>query len=54
MPTFAQYKIDPKGGYTPWAIQVLELRDGKIADITFFLDTPRLFPLFGMPLHLDA
>jgi RNA polymerase sigma-70 factor, ECF subfamily len=54
MPTFAQYKIDPEGGYSPWAIQVLELQDGKIKDITFFLDTARLFPLFGMPLHLDA
>ena len=54
MPTFAQYKIDPDGGFSPWAIQVLELKEGKIADITFFLDTARLFPLFGMPLHLDA
>ena len=54
MPTFAQYKIDPDGGYTPWALQVLELEDGKIGEITFFLDTARLFPLFGMPLHLDA
>jgi len=54
MPTFAQYKIDPNGGYSPWALQVLELMDGRIADITFFLDTAHLFPLFGMPLHLDA
>ena len=54
MPTYAQYKIDPNGGFSPWAIQVLELQDGQIKDITFFLDTERLFPLFGMPLHLDA
>ena len=54
MPTFAQYKIDPNGGFSPWALQVLELKDGRIADITFFLDTAHLFPLFGMPLHLDA
>jgi len=54
MPTFAQYKIDPDGGYTPWALQVLDLKDGKIADITFFLDTAHLFPLFGLPLHLDS
>jgi len=54
MPTYAQYKIDPNGGYSPWAIQVIELQDGKIKDITFFLDTARLFPLFGMPLHLDS
>ena len=54
MPTFGQYKIDPNGGYTPWALQVLELKDGKIGEFTFFLDTVRLFPLFGLPLHLDA
>src|SRR2546430_4153653 len=54
MPTFAQYKIDPDGGYAPWALQVLDLKDGKIADITFFLDTAQLFPLFGLPLHLDS
>jgi len=33
---------------------VLDLKDGKIADITFFLDTAHLFPLFGLPLHLDS
>jgi RNA polymerase sigma-70 factor (ECF subfamily) len=54
MPTFAQYKIDPNGGFSPWALQVLELKDGRIAEFTFFLDTAHLFPLFGMPLHLDA
>ena len=54
MPTFGQYKIDPNGGYAPWALQVLDLKDGKIADITFFLGTERLFPLFGLPLHLDS
>ncbi|HET7421472.1 MAG TPA: sigma-70 family RNA polymerase sigma factor [Candidatus Dormibacteraeota bacterium] len=54
MPTFAQYKIDPAGGYSPWALQVLEIKDGQISNIRFFLDTAKLFPLFGMPLHLDA
>jgi hypothetical protein len=28
---------------------VLELVAGKIAGRTFFLDTERLFPLFGVP-----
>jgi RNA polymerase sigma-70 factor (ECF subfamily) len=51
-PAFGQYKPDPGGGYTPWALQVLELRDGGIAELTFFLDTERLFPLFGLPDHL--
>ena len=54
MPTYGQYKIDPEGGHAPWALQVLELKDGKIGEFTFFLDTARLFPLFGLPLHLDA
>jgi RNA polymerase sigma-70 factor, ECF subfamily len=54
MPTFGQYKPSPNGGYDPWALQVLELKDGRIGEFTFFLDTARLFPLFGLPLHLDA
>jgi RNA polymerase sigma-70 factor (ECF subfamily) len=54
MPTYGQYKIDPDGGHSPWALQVLELKEGRIADFTFFLDTPKLFPLFGLPLHLDG
>jgi RNA polymerase sigma-70 factor (ECF subfamily) len=56
-PGFGQYKPDPvNGGLAPWSIQVLELEpDGEtIAGITFFLDTERLFPLFGLPGHLDA
>ena len=55
-PAFAQYKPDPAGGWAPWSLQVVELEpDGsKIAGITFFLDTERFFPLFGMPAHLDA
>ncbi|TME56329.1 MAG: sigma-70 family RNA polymerase sigma factor, partial [Chloroflexi bacterium] len=51
MPAFAQYKPSPNGGFDPWAIQVLELSGGRIAEFTFFLDTERMFPLFGMPLH---
>jgi RNA polymerase sigma-70 factor, ECF subfamily len=54
MPTFGQYKIDPDGGYSPWALQVLDVSGGQIVEITFFLDTAKLFPLFGLPLHLDA
>jgi RNA polymerase sigma-70 factor, ECF subfamily len=52
-PAFGQYKPDPDGGYSPWALQVLEISDGRIAELTFFLDTERLFPLFGLPQHLD-
>ena len=53
-PAFGQYKPSPQGGYEPWAIQVLEIKEGRIVEFTFFLDTARLFPLFGLPLHLDA
>jgi RNA polymerase sigma-70 factor (ECF subfamily) len=52
-PTFGQYKPSPEGGYEPWALQVLEVGDGGIEELTFFLDTARLFPLFGLPPRLD-
>ena len=53
-PAFGQYKPSPDGGYEPWALQVLEIEDGKIVELTFFLDTAHLFPLFGLPLRLEA
>ncbi|WP_409239172.1 sigma-70 family RNA polymerase sigma factor [Streptomyces sp. PA5.6] len=53
-PGFAHYKPDPEnGGFAPWAIQVIEISEGRITGFHCFLDTPRWFPLFGMPLHLD-
>jgi RNA polymerase sigma-70 factor (ECF subfamily) len=54
MPTYGQYKPSPQGGYEPWALQVLGLSGGRIAEFTFFLDTARLFPLFGLPPRLDS
>ena len=53
-PAFGQYKPALDGGHEPWSLQVLEISDGRIAGITFFLDTARLFPLFGLPARLDA
>jgi RNA polymerase sigma-70 factor (ECF subfamily) len=56
-PAFGQYRRDPAGGYAPWALQVLEFSEGKITGMTFFLallEPERLFPAFGLPLHLDA
>ena len=51
-PAFGQYKPNAAGdGYEPWALQVLEIEDGKIVEFTFFLDTERVFPLFGLPLQ---
>ena len=52
-PAFGQYKPAEGGGYEPWALQVLEIHDGKIGELTFFLDTERIFPLFGLPPRLD-
>jgi RNA polymerase sigma-70 factor (ECF subfamily) len=53
-PAFGQYKPSPQGGFEPWALQVLELSHGRIVELTFFLDTAKLFPLFGLPPRLDA
>jgi RNA polymerase sigma-70 factor (ECF subfamily) len=52
-PAFGQYKPDPDGGYEPWALQVLEIENGRIGELTFFLETETLFPLFGLPGRLD-
>src|SRR6516225_7960888 len=52
---FGQYKPSESGsGYDPWALQVLEFVDGKVAEFTFFLSTERLFPLVGLPPRLEA
>jgi len=53
-PAFGQYKPSPRGGYDPWALQVLELSAGRIVEFTFFLDTAKMFPLFGLPPRLDS
>jgi RNA polymerase sigma-70 factor (ECF subfamily) len=51
MPAFAQYRPSgPGGAFEPWALQVLELRDDGIGEFTMFLDTDRVFPLFGIPV----
>jgi RNA polymerase sigma-70 factor, ECF subfamily len=52
-PTFGQYRPSASGsGYDPWALQVLEIAHGRIVEFTFFLDTVRMFPLFGLPARL--
>jgi RNA polymerase sigma-70 factor (ECF subfamily) len=54
-PAFGQYKPSETGeGYEPWALQVLEISDGRIVELTFFLGTETIFPLFGLPVHLDS
>ncbi|MFP4513053.1 MAG: sigma-70 family RNA polymerase sigma factor [Acidimicrobiales bacterium] len=55
MPAFGQYRPPTAAGepYRPWALQVLEISEGEIVGLNFFLDTDTLFPLFGLPPHLD-
>ena len=54
-PAFGQYKPSETGeGYEPWALQVLEISDGRIVELTFFLGTETIFPLFGLPARLDS
>jgi RNA polymerase sigma-70 factor (ECF subfamily) len=54
-PAFGHYRPKPTGeGYEPWSLQVLEIEDGRIVEFTFFLDTKRVFPLFGLPLSFEG
>lgn len=50
MPAFGQYRA----GGVPWALQVIEITDGRITGLNAFLDTDRLFPLFGLPLRYEG
>ena len=47
-PAFGQYHPGPDGTLEPWAIIVLELTEDRIAAWNSFLDTEKLFPLFGL------
>ena len=52
---FGQYKPRASGsGLDPWALQVVEWNEGAVVELTFFLDTDRLFPLFGLPSRVDS
>ncbi len=52
MPAFAMYARDAATGKrAPAAIHVLDVQQGKVAEITAFLD-PRLFAAFGLPPSL--
>jgi RNA polymerase sigma-70 factor (ECF subfamily) len=54
-PAFGQYRPSgPAGRYEPWALLVIEISAGRIRGINSFLDTDRLFPLFGLPSRLDG
>ncbi|MDT4978498.1 MAG: polymerase sigma-70 factor, subfamily, partial [Pseudonocardiales bacterium] len=54
-PAFGQYRPSSSGsGYDPWALIVLEISAGRIVGVNSFLETDRLFPLFGLAPRLDA
>jgi RNA polymerase sigma-70 factor (ECF subfamily) len=53
-PAFGQYRRSATGGgHDAWALQVLDFVDGQLVELSWFLDTERLFPLFGLPAHLE-
>ncbi|MEU1207128.1 sigma-70 family RNA polymerase sigma factor [Nocardia sp. NPDC005825] len=53
LPAFGHYKPgDEPGVWIPWSITTLELSGDRISGLTFFLDTEKLFPLFGLPMEL--
>jgi hypothetical protein len=39
----------PAAASNHFSLHVLELTGDRITEITYFLDTDRLFPLFGLP-----
>lgn len=54
-PAFGQYRCaEEPGVWKPWALVVLEVADGAIAEWNSFLDTETLFPKFGLPMELRA
>ncbi len=52
-PAFGQYRAAPGGGYRAFALNVLELSDGRIAGTTHFLDVEVLFPAFGLAMVVE-
>ncbi|MGY1637590.1 sigma-70 family RNA polymerase sigma factor [Geodermatophilus sp. SYSU D00742] len=51
-PAVAQYRPREGGGHEPWALHVLEVRGGRIAHISSFLDLDNdLFRRLGLPVQ---
>jgi RNA polymerase sigma-70 factor, ECF subfamily len=54
VPAFGQYRPSGPGGrHEPWALHVVDIEGDHVKNIVYFLDTDRLFPLFGLPQHPD-
>jgi RNA polymerase sigma-70 factor (ECF subfamily) len=52
-PGFGQYRPDPDGRLLPFALVLVELRDGLIAHLVTFLGIQHRFTEFGLPAVLD-
>jgi RNA polymerase sigma-70 factor (ECF subfamily) len=53
-PAFGQYRPSGPGGrHEPWSLLVIEISAGQIVGLNSFLDTVRLFPLFGLHPRLE-
>ncbi|HLM63163.1 MAG TPA: sigma-70 family RNA polymerase sigma factor [Acidimicrobiales bacterium] len=50
---FGNYHLIRPGLWEPWAIQVIEVADGRIVGHHNFL-YPELFPMFGLPPRIEA
>jgi RNA polymerase sigma-70 factor (ECF subfamily) len=53
-PAFGQYRLGADGIHRPWSLTVLELSGNRIGAWNAFLDTEKLFPLFGLPSELRS
>jgi RNA polymerase sigma-70 factor (ECF subfamily) len=51
-PGFGQYRPGPDGELRPFALVLLELRDGRVAHVVTFLDSAGRFAEFGLPDRL--
>jgi RNA polymerase sigma-70 factor (ECF subfamily) len=51
-PSFGQYRPAGDRGHEPFALIVLEVEGDRVAAWNSFLDTEKLFPLFGLPPRL--
>lgn len=52
-PAYGQYKPASGGGHEPWSLMVVETSGDRIVELTFFLGTETLFPLFGLPARFE-
>lgn len=50
-PAFGLYMRHPEGGFRPFHLQVLEIREGRVAHVAAFFDLS-LFATFGLPESL--